>query len=496
MRPGGPHPRFRGALALWLMLAAVPAAAQVSPLNSQTLFYHQATAANVYGGEYLAVDGGVIYTDNVERTANGSGDTLLMLGLSGNTRQEGSRLDYHLSSNLALLKYFSGTFPTRPTGFLDGLAALKIVPGFFSWIVRETYSQVQINLYAPVTPENLVSLNYITTGPRFTVQPTLRTSVRLDALYSYVNTSSPSALYSNFDNHRYGGILDINRAFSEAASLYLKANYEKVEFKDQVANNNFSIGRAEGGYKLGDGRTVFDISGGYSQLRVYDVLTTVESPGGSRESRHTETFEEPIWQVSISRLITPFQRLSLNASQRFADAASGFRLGFDEPVPTIAPTQFASANPFKQREAGLDWRLQGTRTSLDIGLLALRARYVTVSTNDYDSKNVHALLTRELSPVLKWAIGASYQRQNQAGPQSTGTVAESSKVWTALTDLNWQVGERLALRFIYTHSSWSGLYSDNQIGVIASWALISKQATVPQGLPALSPISPVSTRSR
>lgn len=472
----------------------MPAGAQVSQLTGQSLFYYQ--SANNYAGNYLAADGGLIYTDNVQRTSSGSGSTLLMAGLSGDTSREGSRLDYHLASNLALLKYLSGTYPTRLTGYLDGLAALKIVPGFFQWIIRESYSQVQINPYAPVTPENLVSLNYLTTGPRFTLRPTLRTSVTLDALYSYLATSSAAAQYANFDNHRYGGNLTIDRAFSETSSLYLKGHYEKVDFKDQTAYNNFSLGTATVGYKLTNGRTVLDLSGGYSQLRVYDVLGSIESVGGSRETLTTEKFDEPTWAVEISRLITPSQRVALTASQQFTDAASAFRLGFDQAVPTIAP-QVAGGDAFKQREVGFNWRFQGSRSSLNVGFLAYQQRYVivTATATDRDVKLANALFDRQLSPVLRWSIGASYERQEQIGVPAAGVAAQSSDLVGALTDLNWQVGERLALRFIYAHSHQLGTYSDNQVGVIASWALVGAQAPMMPSGPTLTPISPVSTRS-
>ena len=72
MRPGGPRPRYRGALGLWLALVAGPATAQTT-LTGQSLLYNQ--ASNAYGGNYLTAVGGAIYTDNVERTATGTGAT-------------------------------------------------------------------------------------------------------------------------------------------------------------------------------------------------------------------------------------------------------------------------------------------------------------------------------------------------------------------------------------------------------------------------------------
>ena len=496
MRPGGPRPRYRAALALWLTVVTVPATAQVALWTSQSLM---SQTANNYPGDHLAAYGGLIYTDNVQRTAGGSSQTLLLLGLSGDLSHQGTRLDYRLASNLAVLHYIGGAYPTQPTGYLDGAVYLKIVPGFFTWLARETFSQLQLDPFLPTTPENLENANYLTTGPRFTLRPTLRTSVTLDALYSYLVTSSSSPRYVNLDNHRYEGNLSIERAFSEAAKLYIKADYAKVDFKDQVENNNYALGSASGGYRLSSGRTQLDISGGYSRAHVYDVL--VEAAGaGSRETRETQTFETPIWRLDVSRLITPSQRLALLASQQFTDPAAAFRLGFDQSVPLFAPQQVAIGQAFRQRTFVLSWTLQGPRTSLEVGLAEYQERYVLSTVNDRNVKLANVLLTRQLSPVLSWDIAASYQDLQQVGaPSSAGgaqpVAGQSAKLFGAGTDLRWQVGQRLALRFLYAHSSQQDVYRDNQIGVTASWSLLGAQPPVTQAFPGLTPISPVSTQS-
>jgi len=477
-------------------VVTVPATAQVGLVTGQSLIGQ--TASN-YPGDHLAAGGGLIYTDNVQRTEGGSSQTLLLLGLSGDLSHEGTRLDYRLASNLAVLKYLGGAYPTQPTGYLDGAVYFKIVPGFFTWLARGTYSQLQIDPYLPLTPQNLENVNYLTTGPRFMMRPTLRTSVTLDALYSYLVTSSSSSQYVNLDNQRYQGNLRIERAFSEAASLYIKADYAKIDFKDQVENNNYAVGSATGGYRLSGGRTELDISGGYSRVHVYDVLT--ETAGaGSRETRQTEIFESPVWRLDVSRLITPSQRLALIASQEFTDPAAAFRLSFDQSVPFIAPQRNAIGEAFRQRTVGLYWALRGSRTSLEASLAAYQERYVLSTVNDRNFKTANVVLSRQLSPVLSWDITVSYQQQQQVGaPSSAGgtqTVAgQSAKTFGAATDLRWQVGERLALRFLYAHSSQHDVYRDNQIGVTASWALIGAQGPVTQAFPALTPISPASTQS-
>ena len=498
LRPAaGSRPWYRRAFGLGLALAALPAAAQVSgPLTGQSLFFNQASNAHI--GNYLAVNAGLLYTSNAQFAANGTGDTLATLGLIGDVAREGTRLDYHLDSDVALLKYLSGSFGTQFTGYLDGEAALKIVPGFFSWIARETYTQLQIDPYTPATPANLENLNYITTGPRFMLRPTLRTSVTLDGLYSYVSSSSSAPQFVNLDSNRYGGNLTVDRAFSETSSLYIKGSYQKVDFKDQVDNNNFSIADAEGGFRLHGGRTDFNVSGGYSRIQVEDVLVPVDTILGTVERPETQTFSGAIWSFNLSRLITPSNRVSLYANQQFTDPAAGFRLGFDQPVPVIAPTQFAAGNPYQSRDYGADWRFETLRTSIDVSFLAARVRYVVnnanTDTSDHNAKVASVLFARQLSPVLNWDVGGMYSHTDFSNVQPSISNGQTTvKVTTALTDLRWRVGERVSLRFLYAYTAQLGIHA-NQVGITASYALTGggQPGTTESQTPLLQPTSPQS----
>jgi len=499
MRAGRGRNRCQlGAAGLWLSLAAVPAAAQVGPLSYQSLFFNQ--ASNARSGNYLAVQAGLMYTDNATLATNGSGDTLAEVGLAGNTAYQGSRFDYRLDSDIAAVKYFHDTYPVEPTGYFDGMADFKIVPGFFSWIGRESYTQLLINALAPATPDNLENLNYITTGPRFTLRPTLRTAVTLDLLYSYVDSHSPEPVYVNITNHRYGGNLRIERAFSSVASLYFKGSYQKVDFIDTAVNNDFTLAQGSAGYRLEGARTLLDVSAGYTQVRQLDVPVTVETVVGTVEHFETETYNLPNWLLDLSRLITPNQRVSLVASQQLVDFATSWQLGFDQAVPTVAPPQVAVGAPFTQRSFGADWRLQGPRTTLDVAVVDYRADYRLTLSNENalvtppgkrELRDVNALLARQLSPVLNWDIGVSFQHQDLEG-------ARPANWTTEVTNLRWQVGRRVVLRFVLAHSDYFGI-RDNQVAALLSYAVLGGGAvsvTQPGGgaelAPSLSPVAPTS----
>jgi len=495
MRAGTRQRRYRlSALGFVLVCASLPCAAQVGPLSYQNLFFNQ--GSNAQSGDYLAADAGMIYTNNASYSNNGSGDTLAEIGVVGNTGYQGPRLDYHLDTDIAAIKYLHDTYPLEPTGYLDGTADFKVVPGTFSWTGRETYSQLVINQYEPANPDNLEDINTVTTGPRFMLQPTLQTSVTLDGLYSYVYTHSISPLYVNLDNHRYGGALNVEHAFSSASSLYLKADYEKVFFNDQAINSNFIVADQTLGYKMGNARTVLDISAGYTELRQLNVLVPVETVIGTEERTITRTFDTPNWALTLSRLLTPTQRLEVFASHQVLDAANLFQADLTLAVPTLVTPQTAIGSPLIDRVYGADWRVQGQRTTLDVALVDTEQRYefASASTSNRNLKDAGVTIARQLGPVLNWDLGVHYERQDLTGERAVNATSE-------ITSLHWRIGARVALRFIFSHSTFYGI-SDNQVGVIGSYMLLGGGAAAPSHTPgfqpALSPygvqpVSPLST---
>jgi hypothetical protein len=474
-RGKGPLAGGHGAIGFLFALMALPAAAQIGPLTNQNLFFDQ--ASNAHTGNYLAADTGLVYSDNVTRTRNGSGDTLALLGLVGDTSRQGPRVDYRLASDIALVKYLRSNYQTQPFGYLDGSGDLWIVPGVFSWTGRETYTETVIDPFAPVTPDNLESLNYATTGPRFTLRPTLRTTLTLDGTYSYMNSSSKSPLYVNIDNHRYAGAVTLSHAFSNTSSAYITGSHEKVEFTDTVDNNNFKQDQALAGFKVADARTALDLSGGYTKLHE-SVLATVQTLRGPRELPQSQVPGGAVWRVELSRQTSPSSRLSLHATKQVTDSANLLRLNLDQPVPTSAAVRLTTGDPFTDRELGATWRFTAARTTFALGYLDIRERYKTHPTSDRNVKDATALLGRQLSPVLNWDIGAEFERQDFAIGGSSNTV-------NAITSLRWQIGRQLSLRFLYAHSALTPHgYSENQVGVTASYAFIqgapvSSQPTTP-----------------
>ena len=220
-----------------------------------------------------------------------------------------------------------------------------------------------------------------------------------------------------------------------------------------------------------DARTELDVSAGYIKLHDQN-----QSPSGST------------WRVELARLISPTQRVSVHALRQVTDASQLFRLNINAPVPTNVPTRIVSGQPFTDREYGATWRFQENRTSFQLDVLAVSQRYQAPPGSNFDATVVSALFGRQLSPVLNWDVGANYEHNSN--------VSGKLDSLNAITRLRWQVGPRVGLRFIYAHSTTSPHgYGENQVGIMASYALLPVAAAGPQaGEVRLHPIDPMSSQ--
>jgi hypothetical protein len=464
-------------LATLLMLMVRSVAAQIASNTPQTLLLDAAIAA--HNGDYLDVQTGILYTDNVTLTPQGPGDTLAMIGLVGDTRRDGApRLDYHLKSNIALVEYLSSSFKTQPFGFLDGSVELKILPTWFSWTARDSFSQTVLDPLAPASPANLESINYISTGPRFVFQPTLRVKITVDGTYSYISSDSQSPQYVNIDNHRQGADLKIDRAFSNSLTGYIAGSYDKVQFTDSAANTDFNQTQALAGFSYEGPRTRFTLTGGYTWLELLDApVGTETNPNGFT------------WQFLLVRRITPRQSISLHSNQQVTDAANLFRYNIDQPVPVTGQgqNQLASGQPFKYRDFGVTWHAEGVRTTLDVSAGGSTNRYEESPENNHDVKTVNAVVIRQISPSLQGNLGLSYEYDTYA---NSGYLRQ----FYLLASVRWQLSEHFGMRFIYSHSTISpNSVNANQIGVTVAYNLIGHTAKPADNFatPARGPSSPV-----
>ena len=201
-----------------------------------------------------------------------------------------------------------------------------------------------------------------------------------------------------------------------------------MDFSDTTVNNDFTLGQGSAGYHLENGRTVLDVSGGYSQLRVYDVLVYEQSVIGVLESRQTQTLGEGIWALDLSRLIAPNQRVALTAAQQLCRRCQLL------PAGLRCAGSDGRAADIRCRQSVYRAQLRGglARAGTSGPRSMSPCRYVpatiirfgasnlgnnglpttTLPTNNSDFKLASVLLARQLTPTLNWDVGAYFQHQD------------------------------------------------------------------------------------
>src|SRR5262249_10456416 len=320
-------------------------------------------------------------------------DEIYMIGLIGNLERQGApRFDYHLSSNLALVKYGSNVFPTQPFGYLDAFGDFKIIPGSLSWTGRDTFSQALLNPLGAATPNNVASINNASTGPQLRLQPTLRTSFTLNGTATWVSSTTKATNYNNISNHRWGGDFNFDRSFSNSLTGYISGSYMDVKFQDTTANTDFTQKQLQAGFRLGTGRTLMDASAGYTWVNL--------------DNPEQQTANGFTWNVQLSRLLSPTQRLTAHWLSQFTDAANLFRLNLDLPTPVGGQNQIATGSPFRHREVGADWFIEESRTVFNVGALYFTEVYETAPQSNRDVYNIYGLVTRQLSESISADVGA------------------------------------------------------------------------------------------
>jgi hypothetical protein len=286
-----------------------------------------------------------------------------------------------------------------------------------------------------------------------------------------------------------------------------------------VDNQDFTYLEGLTGVAWGDARTSFNASVGYTVARLeaaaptavphlhLDPLLTAPALNpallatsidpvelAATDSGASASTNNPggvTWQVSLSRLISPTQRVSLHAISEVTDAANLFRLNLDQPVPSNGQNLLGNGQPFVYKEYGATWTFSTGRTTITANLVADSSNYTDTPTEDYSTKQANVLVARQLNPSMNWDIGVSYEHNDY----QLGVVHSIN----AITNLRWQLGHKVMLRFVYVYSSQGpNGYSENEIGVIASYSLVGSAALGPIGVGALNsdgglqPLSPAS----
>lgn len=410
----------------------------------------------------LSVGVGAGYSDNIARTATNERDEKIGTAkLDLTWREQTRRIDGDAHVDLSYYDYLDNTFSSEVVGTADGRLSLQLVPEYMTWLFQDSFGQAQSDPFVPVTPANRENLNYFTTGPDFFLRLGSAAQARLFGRYSRTDYER-----SPLDADRKSGGVGLMRSGGRG-ELSLNAVTETTDFKQNV-NPDYDRDNVFVRYRLVGARTELISELGY---------TWIQRDGSDKKDGGA------LVNIEVQRDISASSTLRLRLGQQLTDSGEALRGALEGGGAPGAggsgPDITATADPFQNRQAGLEWRFARNRTSFVLGSAWYKDEYETQTQLDRRRIVYSAEFTRQLGPTLELGLLA-----NLADEKFENVDLDSDEsVVGAL--LNWRPGEHFGFTFTvnrYDRSTSSGLgeYKENRAFLLMTWRPREPAATPPR----------------
>jgi hypothetical protein len=412
-----------------------------------------ATADDLYSGMRTphsdwSLFAGATYTDDATLLPNGPSDTIVTAGLNASLYRDTGRLKADIDGSARWEDYVHNTFEDHVLGSLVGLVSYALVPEHLTWVVQDTYGQLNSNPLAPTTPQNRINANLVSTGPDAYLRLGGGTGLQFGARYAQSNyQSNPSA---PVDDHRLTGNLGLIHHLSAETALSFNVSASRIQY--QVP------GRP--GYDQADLFVRYETRGSRDGLAL---------DAGASELRQTgEVVRDPLLRLTFYRRLTPSWNLNLSASSTFQNTATAFQSALSgsqaingQVVPTGSGTGsglaggsvadvIQSQSAFRAENARIAFDFVRPRTTFDINGNVERDRYqFGASDLDRNVFGVGASFSRRLQPSLSVRLSAAYDRRSPLGafPADRTTYGDAA--------LDWRAGAMLGVTLAYHHEDRS-----------------------------------------
>ncbi len=427
--------RLKGAAKTVLCLVAVAASSQARALDAG------------YG-----LNLGIGHTDNVARTSEAAEDeNIAAAGADLTLTHKSNRLDAKLDGSAQYREYLDDTFDSEVVGGVVGRATLDIIRERFSWALEDMFGQATLDPLAPANPGNRENVNYLTTGPDFTLPLGSRVDVLLSGRYSDVYYET-----SDLGNERLLARVALRREMSETSSASINVSTEETEFKGEEALPDFERREAYLNYELIGARTTMGLDVG--------VTESEQKLDGTTLGSGKEKSDGLLLRARISRRVSTSATIGLDAGREFSDAGNIFRqLQTGAPVDLQTQPVQQVASPFVNTYGTVRWDFKHNRTNLQA-----RASYFDEAYEDQvqsafaDRQRIEGQLVvqRNLSSVTSMYLQGTYSKQDYEHIDREFSELFASAVF------QWQFGRMTSLSLQYLHydrgDDISGDVSENQ----------------------------------
>lgn len=388
------------ALALFLApLALVPALA-LAQQAGESSYLNRAPSTG-----YVDLLAGLTYTDNALLTmSNKRNDEIAMVGLDSDYVHRG-RLSLNLLGNVDRLEYLHHSFSGSFYGRFDGIGIWGLPTDPLQWQLHESFGEATLDPLAADTPQNLETINDVSTGPMLNLHFGLVDELTVFGVYSRATYQR-----SPYDAQTYEGGARFTHKISGASVLTFEASDARTDYLELAAllrsNLSFAIGnynirRADAAYKAEFSRTSIFLQGGYEEFGF------VSGP----------MHGSALYSLEITRRISPYTAVFISGRSGYSTVGGSLtspqaRIGL-ESGGSLGPT-YAVPQPYEERIGTLGWNFRRARTRLSlagtIGQVRFNATGGNINLNYVEDGGV-LTLGRQLRPTVAVQLRVQFNEE-------------------------------------------------------------------------------------
>ncbi len=406
-------------------LSCAIAAALASPAVS----YGQAAAENTW---YLSLDSGVSYTDNVSRTnVDEESETIGVAGVLFGVTTDRPRLDADIATHLEYREYLDDSFDSEVVGGINAFASYAFVPERFVWVLEDNFTQISSDVTAADTPDNRENVNFLSTGPDFTIGFTARTSLQLSGRVS-------DTYYEERDTDTQGltGSVALIRQMSDVSNLSLNASTTEIDFDEEVFSD-YRIDQAFLRWSTLSERTTLVLDGGYNQLKQDDPFDLIED----------DTSSGLLARLEFSRAVGARSRFGIVAGTGLETPGQGLRRLQDivGVEPGVEEDAIVGSDAYRSDYGYLTFNTDWERGSIAVIVDGRSEAHEVETEADRDVYGAAITASRQISRRFSADVSTRYSRNELVN------LDFEFDEWRIGLGLTMQVSERFALQARLAH---------------------------------------------
>jgi hypothetical protein len=392
-------------------------------LNGSILDVNPGLGASGRGLTY-GIDAGVAESDNINLSPNTDklAQTVAVTDLDFAYEQLSRQLEADLKGDFTFQDYLQHAYGSLFIGRFDGLAAYTLIPERFWWTAEEDFGQAQLDPFTPLTPLNRQNINYVTTGPRWLIDLSRVTFLKLEG-----TASRTTYAVSPFDSTQLFGSATLGRRISAQSTLAIVGSVDSSRFDNTSVNANFDRYNAYIHYEL------LGVRGGISA----DLGDTSVVSGSSTRS-------DPLATLRLVRQLSPSATLAIKAGQELTDASAAFRGIQSGAVGAIvtAPVVQTTSNYVTRYGAG-EFRYERPLTTITASVRVEYDSYPQDRQLDLRQDSFELRVARRFSPSLSGEVHGAILNVDYSNEDFSSTDHNFG------ASLSAELGRRLELRCQY-----------------------------------------------